>query len=318
MKLGPLASLGGIAAITVLGAGYLTFGVVRVNPLADYTHATMVLTNSGGLAVGSPVLLTGIEVGRVSSVANSGGGVEVGLKLAADRHVPTDSTVTIEHLSALGEPYVEFRPNSGSGPYVRDGQQLKTANVRMPLSIPEVARLATKTLNQIDPKVVGSLVDTAEKSLTDTDSAIPNLSRSGDLLAAAIMSRNPKIVSLLNSFQNTAKNMDWVGPSFSAAAPEWVEFTQALNDLVTHVGRMVDSEPIDQYTTGNGIAPFTEKNIHALRELQPELSALPTVLGPLVDAIVAAAPRIDISALISQALADVSADGAVKVRVALK
>ncbi|MCM6778137.1 MlaD family protein [Nocardia sp. CDC159] len=318
MKLGPLASLGGIAAITVLGAGYLTFGVVRVDPLADYTHATMVLTNSGGLAVGSPVLLTGIEVGRVSSVANSAGGVEVGLKLAADRHVPTDSVVTIEHLSALGEPYVEFRPNGDGGPYIRDGQQLTTSNVRMPLSIPEVARLATKTLNQLDPQVVGSLVDTAEKSLADTDGAIPNLARSGDLLAAAIMSRNPQIVSLLNSFQNTATNMDWVGPSFSAAAPEWVKFTEALNNLVAHVGRMVDSEPIDKYTTGNGIAPFTEKNIQALRELQPELSSLAPVLRPLVDAIVAAAPRIDISALISQALADVDADGAVKVRVGIK
>ncbi|RDI62924.1 MlaD family protein [Nocardia pseudobrasiliensis] len=318
MKLGSLASLGGIVAITVLGASYLTFGVVRANPLADFTHATMVLTNSGGLAVNSPVLLTGIEVGRVSSVSNSGGGVEVGLKLAADRHVPTDSTVTIEHLSALGEPYVEFRPNSDGGPYIRDGQQLKTANVRMPLSIPEVARLATKTLNQLDPKVVGSLVSTAEQSLTGTDGAIPNLERSGDLLAAAIMSRNPKIVSLLNSFQNTAADMDWVGPSFSAAAPEWVKFTQALNELVAHVGRMVDSEPIDQYTTGNGIAPFTEKNIAALRELQPELSSLPTVLRPLIDAIVGAAPRIDISSLISQALADVDSDGAVRVRVAVK
>ncbi|QIS02029.1 MCE family protein [Nocardia brasiliensis] len=318
MKLGPLASLGGIAAIVVLGAGYLTFGVVRVDPLAEYTEATMVLTNSGGLAVGSPVLLTGMEVGRVESVTNSAGGVEVGMKLVADRRVPTDSTVTIEHLSALGEPYVEFRPNSEGGPYIRDGQQLRTSAVRMPLSIPEVARLATRTLNQLDPQVVSSLVNTAEQSLAGTDSAIPNLARSGDLLAAAVMSRNPQIVSLLNSLQSTATNMDWVGPSFSAAAPEWLKFAQAVSNLVDHVGTMVDGQSIEQYTTGNGVAPFTEKTIATLRELQPELSSLAPVLRPLVDAIVAAAPRIDISDLISQALADVDADGAVKVRVAIK
>lgn len=79
MKIGPLASLGGIAAITVLGASYLTFGVVQVDPFADYTEASMVLKNSGGLGVGSPILLTGIEVGRVTSVdrtaAACGGGV---------------------------------------------------------------------------------------------------------------------------------------------------------------------------------------------------------------------------------------------------
>ncbi|PXX61516.1 virulence factor Mce-like protein [Nocardia tenerifensis] len=318
MRLGPLASLGGIAAITVLGAGYLTFGVVRADPLADFTDATMVLTNSGGLAVGSPILLTGIEVGRVSSVTKSAGGVEVGLKIAADRHVPTDSTVTIEHLSALGEPYVEFRPNTEGGPYVRDGQQLTTSNVRMPLSIPEVARLATTTLNQLDPTVVGSLVSTAEQSLAGTDAAIPNLARSGDLLAAAIMSRNPQIVSLLNSLQSTATNMDWVGPSFSAAAPEWIKFTQALSDLVTHVGTMVDGQSIEAYTTGNGLAPFSAKTADRLRELQPELNSLAPALRPLIDAMRSTAPRVDLSDLISQALADVDADGAVKVRVAVK
>ncbi|MGV9680182.1 MlaD family protein [Nocardia sp. NPDC003482] len=318
MKLGSLVSLGGIAAITVLGASYLTFGVVKVDPFADYDHATMVLTNSGGLAENSPVLLTGVEVGRVSSVRNTGGGVEVGLRLAADRHVPTDSTVVIEHLSALGEPYVEFRPNSVGGPYIRDGQRVQTANVRMPLSIPDVARLATTTLNQLDPQVVGSLVNTLERALADTDGSIPNLARAGDLLAASIMSRTPQIAGLLNSFQATATDMDWAGPATLAAAPEWIEFTRSLNALVGTVGTMVDRQPVERYTTGNGLVPVLTKVIETLRRLEPDLQSLAPALRPLVEATTATAPRIDISDLISQALGDVDADGAVRVRVAVK
>ncbi|WP_280268731.1 MlaD family protein [Nocardia wallacei] len=318
MKIGSLASLGGIAAITILGASYLTFGVVKVDPFADYTRATMVLANSGGLGVDSPVLLSGIEVGRVTAVNKTAAGVEVGFRVDADRDLPTDSVVTIEHLSALGEPYVEFRPQSGAGPYLRDGQRLESTNVRTPLSIPEVARLVTKTMNQLDPNVVGSLVSTAGQMLDGTDAAIPNLARSGDLLAAAVMSRSPRIADLLNSFQAAASDIDWAGPATSAAAPEFVRFTETLNELVAAVGRLVDTQPPETYTEGNGLVPFLAKLTDALKELGPELKSLTPALQPLADAATSAAPRIDISSVITQALDDVGSDGAVRVRVDVK
>ncbi|GAB2713332.1 MlaD family protein [Nocardia thraciensis] len=318
MKIGALASLGGIAAITLLGASYLTFGVVRADPFADYTRATMVLTNSGGLGVDSPVLLSGIEVGRVTAVNKTAGGVEIGLRVDGDRDLPTDSVVTAEHLSALGEPYVEFRPKNGEGPYLRDGQRLESTNIRTPLSIPEVARLVTKTMNQLDPTVVGSLVSTAGQMLDGTDAAIPNLARSGDLLAAAVMSRSPRIADLLNSFQAAAADIDWAGPATSAAAPEFVRFTDTLNELVAAIGRLVDKQPPEALTEGSGLVPFLAKLTDALREIGPELKSLTPALQPLADAATSAAPRIDISSLITQALDDVGSDGAVRVRVNVK
>ncbi|MFF0456936.1 MlaD family protein [Nocardia africana] len=318
MRWGALTSLGGIVAITVLGASYLTFGVVRADPFADYNRTTMVLTDSGGLGVGSPVLLTGLEVGRVTAVRHTAAGVEVGMRLAADKRVPVDSTVTIEHLSALGEPYVEFRPTSGNGPYLHDGQRLETSNVRMPLSIPDVARLVTTTMNQLDPAVVGSLVATASSALNGTDAAIPNLTRSGDLLAAAIMSRSPRIADLLNSFQAAAADIEWAGPATGTAAPAFVRFTHALNDLVAAVGRMVDARPAGSYTEGNGLAPFLAKLSDRLAQLGPELKSLGPALAPLAEATTASAPGIDISALITQALDHVGTDGTVRVRINVK
>ncbi|MGW5513877.1 MlaD family protein [Nocardia africana] len=318
MRWGALTSLSGIVAITVLGASYLTFGVVRADPFADYNRTTMVLTDSGGLGVGSPVLLTGLEVGRVTAVRHTAAGVEVGMRLAADKRVPVDSTVTIEHLSALGEPYVEFRPTSGNGPYLHDGQRLETSNVRMPLSIPDVARLVTTTMNQLDPAVVGSLVATASSALNGTDAAIPNLTRSGDLLAAAIMSRSPRIADLLNSFQAAAADIEWAGPATGTAAPAFVRFTHALNDLVAAVGRMVDARPAGSYTEGNGLAPFLAKLSDRLAQLGPELKSLGPALAPLAEATTASAPGIDISALITQALDDVGTDGTVRARINVK
>ncbi|MEC3920610.1 MlaD family protein [Nocardia sp. CDC160] len=318
MKWGSLASLGGIAVVTVVGASYLTFGVVRADPFAHYTDASMVMPNSGGLSVGSPILLTGMKVGKVTSVDSTARGVEVGFRIDGDRRLPTNSDITIEQLSALGEPFVEFRPKAAGGPYLTDGQRLDTAAVTSPLSVPEVSRLVNKVMNQLDPKVAASLASTLGTAFHDTDSSMPNLTRAGDLLAQAIMSREPKIAQLLNSFQAAASNIAGMGEATAAAAPAFVQFEQSLEELINAVGRLVDRAPGPQaYVEGNGLAPFLAKLTDWLAQAGPELKTLAPQLQPLADAARTAGPQINISSLISQALAS-TGDGAVRVRVDVK
>ncbi|WP_067574709.1 MlaD family protein [Nocardia acidivorans] len=318
MKWGSLASLGGIAAVTVVGASYLTFGVVRADPFAEYTRASMVLANSGGLSVGSPILLTGMKIGKITSVDSTAAGVEVSFRVDADRRVPTDSVISIEQLSALGEPYVEIRPRTGGAPYLKNGQRLDTAAVKSPLSIPAVSRLVNQVMNQLDPAVAASLASTLGAAFHDTDSAMPALTRAGDLLASAIMSREPKIAQLLNSFQAAASNMDGIGAATAAAAPAFVQFAQSLNDLAEAVGRLVDRVPGPQsYVDSNGLAPFLAKLTDWLRQAGPELKTLAPQLQPLADAARGTGPQLDISALIAQALAS-TGDNAVRVQVNLK
>ncbi|QLY30618.1 MlaD family protein [Nocardia huaxiensis] len=318
MRWGSVASLGAIAAVTVVGASYLTFGVVRADPFAEYTNASMVLKNSGGLSVGSPILLTGMRVGKVTSIEGTAQGIEVGFRVDADRKLPTDSVITIEQLSALGEPYVEFRPRTGSGPYLTDGQRLDTSAVKSPLSIPEVSRLVNKVMNQLDPKVAASLAATLGAAFDDTESSMPQLTRAGDLLAAAIMSREPKIAQLLNSFQATASDMAGIPEATAAAAPAFLRFEQSLEELIDAVGRLVDRAPGPQvYVDGDGLAPFLAKLTEWLQQAGPELQTLAPQLQPLVDAARTAGPQINISSLVSQALASTS-DGAVRVQVNVK
>ncbi|MGW6124027.1 MlaD family protein [Nocardia sp. NPDC055165] len=317
MKIGALASLGGIAAITVLGASYLTFGVVRVDPFADYTAASIEIANSGGLSVGSPILLTGIEIGEVTGVDTSASGrVQVGFRFGADHKVPMSSVVTIEHLSSLGEPYVQFVPRDANGPYLTDGQRLSGENVRTPMSIPEVARLVTKTVEQLDPAVVGSLVDTLGTAMVGTENVVPELARAGDLLAAALMSRAPAIGELQNNFEYVSGDIGWAGPATSAAAPAFIRLSQVIDQFVESVGRATEGDP-QMHLREGGLVPLLEQLSAKLNELGPELSALLPGLRPLTESVTATAPQLDLSELIAQALHNTDAD-AVKVRVAIK
>ncbi|MFF0456477.1 MlaD family protein [Nocardia africana] len=208
--------------MAVIALAYLTFEVVGVDWFAGYAKLTMTLTNSGSLGPESPVLLSGVRVGKVVSVRNGDDGVQVSMRVRDDYHIPVASTVTIENLSALGEPQVRFTPvKGGSGPYLRDGQHIDTRAIRMPTSIPEVARQVTHLMEQLDPQAIGDLVDTFNRGLAGTDVIVPQLARSTSLLAATLLARTDAIHSMFTDLQALGADMDWTGPAMSAAAPGW-------------------------------------------------------------------------------------------------
>ncbi|AHH19970.1 Mce family protein MceF [Nocardia nova SH22a] len=319
MKAGTVLSLGSIAAISVLGAGYLTFGVVGTDALTDYTTASMTLTSSGSLGVGSPVLLTGVEVGEVTSVDIADPGVRVGFRFDDKWRIPVDSAVSIENLSALGEPYVEFEPRTDTGPYVRDGQAIETDRIRMPLSIPAVSRLLTQVMNQLDPATLGRLVDTFGTAMQHNDTAIPEIARATALLAASTTERMPEIERLLNNMQQIAPDTDWVGSAATTAAPPFVAFAGRVDEISHALDRLFTTgDSPRMYLEGNGLVPFLTKLTQWMDTAGPELAPLVPVLRPLVEQATAAVPRIDIGRMISAALNGVGDDGAVHLRVRVK
>ncbi|MBF6210175.1 MCE family protein [Nocardia puris] len=319
MKLSSALSFSAIGLITVLGIAYLTFGVVRVDPLREDVHATLVLPNSSGLETGSPILYRGVEVGEVTGVRRGAGEVRVEFRVGRDSDLPVDSDITIEALSALGEPYIEFRPTSGGGPVVSDGQVLQGLRIQAPISTPEVARLVTQAMNQLDPEAIGEFIQTFGLALEGTESITPGLARSTDLLAAVIMSRSPAIGTMLTDLQSIATDMSWADPAFRAATPDFIEFGRRVDEIAEAVGRLARTgESPEMYLEGNGLVPFLQRLKAWIDVVGPDLAPLAPMLQPLADAAVYSIPQVDISALISQALQATEPEGAVHIRVNVK
>lgn len=319
MKWGPVVSLGALATVLVVGSAYLTFGVVRVDWFSEYTNAEMTLTNSGGLVERSPVLLAGIRVGEVTSVENIATGVAVKFRFADTYRIPTASIVSIENLSALGEPYIRFTATEDDGRYILDGQQISTAAVRMPLSIPEMARTVTDLLDQLDPKAIGSVIGTLAQGLAGTESVLPPLARSTNLLAATLLSRTPQITSALIDMQTIAGDMSWVGPSMLDAAPAWTEMGQRIDLVVAAFANLARTPNMpDGYTRDNGLLPFVTDLSAYLDRIGPELQQLAPVIAPLAASAAGPLRQIDLSALIAQALNTVGDDGVIRLQINVK
>lgn len=313
---GPAVSLGSLAAVLLLGLAYLTFDVVGVDWFTRYSTLTMTLTNSGSLGPRSPVLLSGVRVGEIVSVRNENSGVQVGMRVRDDYRIPVASTVTIENLSALGEPQVRFTPvQGGDGPYLRDGQHINTAAIRTPTSIPEVARQATHLMEQSDPQALEDIIETFTRGLAGTEVVVPQLARSTSLLAATLLARTDAIRAMLVDLQALGGDMDWTGPAMSAAAPGWTQIGASMNDLARAIERYVRIGTVpDMYVEGNGVIPFAGQLTRYLDEMGPDLARLVPVLTPAAAQATGQLSRVDLSALISQALAE-TGDGVVRLQI---
>ena len=319
VKPGSLLSLAAIAGVLVLGIGYLSFGVLHLDPFHDRHTVRMLLANSGGVGAGSPVLLSGVPVGKVSAVSAVASGVELRLDLQAPYRIPAASGIRIEALSALGEPYVEFDPHNQNGPYLADGQLIDARTTTLPMSIPQVAVRAVQLMHQFDPQTISSLVKTLDTAITGTRGDMPAIEHASTLLAATILSRTDLIHRLLTDMQTLGADMNWAGPDLATSGPQWQGFGTSLDRLIVAASGLysIGNSPSD-YNTGDGIVPFLQRLDSLLQKIGPQLTGLAPALRPLMDTTAQAGGQVDISALISQALAMVGSDGAVHLQINLK
>ncbi|WP_405136282.1 MlaD family protein [Nocardia sp. NBC_01388] len=318
MKLRSVCSLGAIVVLLVAGSTYLAVGVLQLDPLAKYTNVRMVLPNSGGLAVGTPVLLTGVAVGSVTGVSKVAGGVDVELRFADRYRVPVSSMVRVEALSALGEPYVEFAPADDRGPYLRNNQLLDTRVVPAPVSIPQMSARIVELVSQLDPKAIATLVDTVGKSVSGTESDIPRLEQSTKLLAAAILSRTDTLRQLLTDLQAVGGDSSWLGPALQTSGPEWGTLGTRLDQAISAASKVAVRRDPSDYLSGDGLVPFLSQLNGFLDRIGPSMQPLVPILQPMAAEAKGALSGIDISALIAQALSAVGEDGTVHLQLTVK
>ncbi|MGW4846812.1 MlaD family protein [Nocardia brasiliensis] len=323
MKPGSAASLASIATILALGGSYLSFGVVKVDWLRDTVTATMTMPASGGLLPRSKVLLSGVEVGRVVSVTHVDRDVRVDFRVDGKYRIPVSSVVRVESLSGLGEPYLDFRPADGAGPYLVDGQTVRADKIVAPLSIPDVADKTTELLRQVDPAALAAIVDTFGQALAGTDAVVPTLSRATDLLAATLLSRTDALRRTLLAMQANADDMAWSGPALSNAAQPWADFGPRVADVAESIARIirVGNTP-DDYLDDNadtiGLVPFLRELAERIDDLGPELAPLLPLVKPLIAAGTTTLGTLDLGALITQALHTTDPDGAVRLQITVK
>ncbi|MEZ0053150.1 phospholipid/cholesterol/gamma-HCH transport system substrate-binding protein [Mycobacterium sp. MAA66] len=96
-----------------------------------------------GLYAGNAVSVLGMQVGKVDTVENKGGYVEVTMDIDRKVPLPSDVTAVTVSTSILTDRHVELTPPYTSGPKLRDGDLIALGNTKTPVEF-------DKTLSMID------------------------------------------------------------------------------------------------------------------------------------------------------------------------
>ncbi|MET9151822.1 MlaD family protein [Streptomyces griseoflavus] len=126
-----------VLALSFLGIRYADLG--RFVGVADYYTVDVRLPHTGGLFTHSDVTYRGVSVGRVGPIGLTGDGVvaELRIKKSAPR-IPADTRAVVAGLSAVGEQYIDLRPESGGAPYLADGARIERADTQVPRPVTDV------------------------------------------------------------------------------------------------------------------------------------------------------------------------------------
>jgi phospholipid/cholesterol/gamma-HCH transport system substrate-binding protein len=168
-----------LGVVTVVACSVMAFGFVHVPTLLGFGRYTVTvdLPESGGLYPTSVITYRGTEIGRVSTVDVTPGGVRAELNLDSSIKVPADVSAAVHSRSAVGEQFVELIPAPGqsdAGPVLRGGATIPVAKVRIPPDIGNLLDATNRALEAIPQDNLRTVVDEADKAVSGLG---PELSR---------------------------------------------------------------------------------------------------------------------------------------------
>ncbi len=315
MRMRDLLSFTMFGVMIAVAVGYIGSLGVRVGLPAHRTDVSMQVADVNGLVVGSNVLLRGVPVGKVSKVRTSVDRATVDFYIADQFHVPVDSDVRLENLSALGESYIELIPRSQQGPMFRNGDRIATESVIQPASISELATSFARVLKQLDSGSLQRITAEADTALPPPNTVLPNLSRTSSLLRNTAADLHGRGRELLDNVQVLLGNAGWLGPVLADLTPMVDTFNPHLRSLFSTFPAAVDLGAPEIYYKLDAFLARIQK---LLDDNGGDLRVLGEAFQPHLKGIAGALLNFDTGEILANVLDGLPKDGTITLHVNLQ
>jgi phospholipid/cholesterol/gamma-HCH transport system substrate-binding protein len=300
------------AAIVALVLGYFASLGLRVSAPSDRTDLSMDVPDVNGIVVDSNVLLRGAPVGKVTNTKTSAQAATIEFYVDGRYHIPVDSEVRLENLSALGESFIELVPRSDGGQMLKNNQQISAKSVVQPPSISELATSVVRVLDQLDPDAIKRIISESSAAFPDPNTVLPNLSRASTLFNNMLNGLNGQGRALLSNFQTLIVNSEWVGPDLNSITPELKGIGENWQDFAKHLPILVSRNNPENVQNLNNLVARVQG---LLDDRGGDLKVLGEAFQPKLNAIAGVLMNFDSGQILDHFLQQVPADGAITLRV---
>ncbi|MCZ4498727.1 MAG: hypothetical protein JWQ74_1280 [Marmoricola sp.] len=243
-----------LAVIVIVGAVIIGDSIVTGSVFRSPYRVSVELPEAAGLHTRSDVAYRGQHIGLVTDVRLTASGVRVSLAIDHGTRVPRDSEYVVANLSPVGEQYLDIRPRTASGPFLRAGDRVDGSKAVLPLPVWKLLADTQSILKRIDVadiRTISREVDAAfgQKDL-DLRGLIDQLDRSLDLAERL----TPQALALLADAERPLRTMGDLSGPFRTFVGNARTISAALRRSDPALGRLIDQGAVvipviaDQFT----------------------------------------------------------------------
>jgi phospholipid/cholesterol/gamma-HCH transport system substrate-binding protein len=187
------------AVVSLLGIGYVGLEHLGLRDKlfggAYVVHADF--ADAGGIFVNAPVTYRGVPVGRVAAVGLHDNGVRVDLRIDGQWSVPASTQAVVALRSAVGEQYVDLRPSTADGPFLRAGDVIPVERTSIPLPVETLLTNLDALVSSIDPGDLAVVLDELGTGFQGNEESLRTLLDAGNALLADAVKYLPETEALL-------------------------------------------------------------------------------------------------------------------------
>ncbi|MBH0779713.1 MCE family protein [Nocardia sp. NEAU-351] len=236
------SSLAGLLAILLAGSGYLLVGALDIDPLDDPYRVRVELRASGGLLPGQDVTVRGVRVGRVESVRVAGDKVVAVAAIEEHVRIPATGRVRAAGLSAAGEQYLDFVPDTDDGPYLTDGAVVDADRTSTPVPLSDMLESLSATLAQIDPERLAAISRELGVSASGPDK-LATIIDGGTFLISTLDTVLPQTVNLLRNSGVVLNTLDDGNAALRSASADFSTTLAGVSSMTGGYERLLDRTP---------------------------------------------------------------------------
>lgn len=173
---------------------------------AGYRHYTAEFAQAAALRAGNPIMVAGIQVGKVTSMRLAGDHVEAGLQIRDDVTMGTNTAAAIRLATILGGRYLALMPDSTG--HLKNGT-IDLAHTQVPYDLQSALKDATTTFEQVDSDQFASSLHLLGTQLKGVPELMPQALANLDSLSSVVAQRREQLGEILKNTElvtNTLHN----------------------------------------------------------------------------------------------------------------
>lgn len=229
----PLLYFVGFTLVCLGFAAWIVATIGNIEPFADRTSYAAEFADVTGLIVNDAVKVSGVTVGKVTSIeVVPGGRARVEFRVDDELPLTEDTVVTVRWRDVFGLRFLYLQP--GQGAQADPGYEFPIEQTRSPADLGTVLQRMVPVLKALAPEQQNQVLQALQEALVGNEQKIRDLISEGASLTQALADQETKIERLL---QNSAVILE----AYSDRQQEFREFLASFAEVSETVAARNDT-----------------------------------------------------------------------------